>query len=377
MSVSYGGSSITFEDGSIVSSGSQGFKNKIINGAMMISQAAAGGSITPAATGATPINFAVDRTRIAYSQNSKLTAQQNKGSVSPPAGFKNYLGVSCAATATVGSTDYFLVGQGIEGFNVSDLSWGTAAASTVTLSFWAYSNTIGTFGGSINNSAYDRSFCFSYTINVANTWEYKTVTIAGDTTGTWVTDNGVGAYVWFSLGTGSTRSKAAGSWGAGEFYGVTGANNLMGSTSNNFYITGLQLEKGTTASTFEFRSYGKELMLCQRYFEKTYEQTVAIGTATENGWEWIGSDCPNLTTSGTLQSQRPRFSVTKRTQPIMTVWDATGASAKATRYAVGGGPSNGHACTTDLITVNAFRVFVAGTTTTTNGAFHWAANAEM
>jgi hypothetical protein len=233
-----------------------------------LTQAAAGAAITPAGTGATSINFAVDRTRIAYSQNSKLTAQQNRGSVSPPTGFKNYLGVSCAATATVGATDYFLVGQAIEGYNVSDLSWGTAAASTVTLSFWARSNTIGTFGGSVNNSAYNRAYAFSYTINVADTWEYKTVTITGDTTGTWLTDNGVGAYVWFSLGSGSTVSKAAGSWGAGEHYGVTGANNLMGSTSNYLYITGVQFEKGTTASTFEFRSYQKELMLCQRYYAK-------------------------------------------------------------------------------------------------------------
>jgi hypothetical protein len=308
MSVSYGGSSITFEDGSIVSSGSQGFKNKIINGAMTISQAALGAAITPAGTGGLPANFAVDRTRMAYSQNSKLTAQQNKGSISSPAGFKNYLGVSCAATATVGSTDYFLVGQGIEGYNISDLSWGTAAASTVTLSFWVYSNTIGTFGGSINNYNYSRSFCFSYTINVANTWEYKTVTIAGDTTGTWVTDNGVGAYVWFSLGSGSTVSKAAGSWGAGEFYGVTGANNLMGSTSNNFYITGLQLEKGTTASSFEFRSYGKELMLCQRYYG-SYPQP--------NGIYWY-----NISAGG-YRRYHFNFPVMMRSTPTCTIAGVT------------------------------------------------------
>jgi hypothetical protein len=356
MSVSYGGSSITFEDGSIVSSGSQGFKNKIINGAMMISQAAAGGSITPAATGATPNNFAVDRTRLAYSQNSKLTAQQNKGSVSSPAGFKNYLGVSCAATATVGSTDYFLVGQSIEGVNVSDLSWGTAAASTVTLSFWAYSNTIGTFGGSINNSAYDRSFCFSYTINVANTWEYKTVTIAGDTTGTWVTDNGIGAYVWFSLGTGSTRSKAAGSWGAGEFYGVTGANNLMGSTSNNFYITGLQLEKGTTASSFEFRSYGKELMLCQRYYQR-FENI--------SGGENTGS-----LTTGTVWTSTNFFAVV----PYITTMRAlpTGSSSRsaAVTLLVAGAAKESTAITIQQYSKQAFEIVgTASSMTAGQGGF--------
>jgi hypothetical protein len=290
MSVSYGGDSITFGDGSIVSSGSAGFKNKIINGHMMISQNAASSAITPTGSGAGIGNFAVDRFRVAYSQNSKLTAQQNKGSVSPPSGFKNYLGVSCSTTATVGVSDYFLVGQPIEGYNIADLDWGLSTAKTVTLSFWAYSNTTGTFGGSVNNSGYSRAYCFSYTINTANTWEYKTVTITGDTTGTWLTDTGVGAYVWFSLGSGSTVSKAAGSWGAGEYYGVTGANNLMGSTSNYLYITGVQLEKGTTASSFEFRSYGKELMLCQRYYQRWENSTGGTTDSLGTGTVWTSTN---------------------------------------------------------------------------------------
>jgi hypothetical protein len=253
--------------GTGTTTGYYGFKNRIINGAMTISQAAAGASITPAATGSSSVNFAVDRTRLAYSQNSKLTAQQNRGSVTPPAGFKNYLGVGVASTATVGATDYFLAGQTIEGYNTSDLAWGTASAATVTLSFWVYSNTTGTFGGAVNNSAYDRSYVFSYIINVANTWEQKTVTIAGDTSGTWLTDNSAGIRIWFSLGTGSTLSKASGSWGAGEYYSATGATSLMGNTSNYLYITGVQLEKGSTATSFDYRPIGTELALCQRYFE--------------------------------------------------------------------------------------------------------------
>jgi hypothetical protein len=252
--------------GTGTSTGYYGFKNRIINGGMVISQAAGGASITPASTGAGSENFAVDRFRIAYSQNSKLTAQQNKGSVTPPAGFKNYIGIGVASTATVGATDYFLVGQTIEGYNISDLSWGTASAATVTLSFWAYSNTTGTFGGAVNNSAYARSYVFSYTINVADTWEQKTVTIAGDTSGTWLTENNSGMRIWFSLGTGSTLSKASGSWGAGEYYSATGATSLMGNTNNYLYITGVQLEKGSTATSFDYRPYGTEFMLCQRYY---------------------------------------------------------------------------------------------------------------
>jgi hypothetical protein len=284
MTVSINGTSgLVFNDASTQNTAATGFgfKNRIINGAMTISQAAAGSSITPAATGASSANFAVDRTRIAYSQNSKLTAQQNRGSVTPPAGFKNYVGVGVASTATVGATDYFLAGQTIEGYNTSDLAWGTASAATITLSFWVYSNTTGTFGGAVNNSAYDRSYVFSYTINVANTWEQKTVTIAGDTSGTWLTDNSAGIRIWFSLGTGSTLSKASGSWGAGEYYSATGATSLMGNTSNYLYITGVQLEKGSTATSFDYRPYTTELQLCQRYLP-------AWNTSATNGPFAIG-----------------------------------------------------------------------------------------
>jgi hypothetical protein len=275
-----GGNTATINSMTPTADSLQGFRNRIINGDMRISQAAAGSSITPASSGANASNFAVDRFRIAYSQNSKLTAQQNAGSVTPPAGFKNYLGVSVSTTATVGASDFFLVGQAIEGFNLADLEWGTANAKPITISFWTYSNTTGTFGGAINNSAYNRAYPFTYAISSANTWEYKTVSLSGDTTGTWLTTNGVGAYVWFSLGTGSSRSTTASSWASGEYYSATGATSLMGSTSNYLYITGVQLEVGSVATPFERRPFGAELALCQRYFYKHAEgsaKTIAIG----------------------------------------------------------------------------------------------------
>jgi hypothetical protein len=294
-------------------------RNRIINGDMQISQAAAGSSITPAASGTSSGNFAVDRFRIAYSQNSKLTAQQNRDSVAPPAGFKNYLGVEVTATATVGATDYFLVGQPIEGYNVSDFGWGTASAAPVTLSFWAYSNTTGTFGGAINNSAYDRAYPFTYTINAANTWEHKTVTLAGDTSGTWLATNGVGLYVWFSLGSGSTRSTTAGTLATGEFYSATGANSLLASTSNYLYITGVQLEAGSVATPFEHRQYGQELALCQRYYEVGSNASAGgyIGAA---GVSLYSMTCYKATKRSTVtftttncQSQASGGTVTNRT----------------------------------------------------------------
>ena len=241
--------------------GVTGFKNRIINGAMVIDQRNAGASVT----GNNNI-FGTDRFRTATTQSSKFTMQQNAGSVTPPAGFKNYLGITSSSAYSVVSSDYFLVGQPVEGFNTSDLGFGAAGASTVTLSFWVRSSLTGTFGGAINNSAYDRSYPFSYTISAANTWEQKTVTIAGDTTGTWIgATNGVGLYAWFNLGTGSTGSTTANAWASGSYYAPTGATSVVGTNGATFYITGVQLEKGSTATSFDYRPYGTELALCQRY----------------------------------------------------------------------------------------------------------------
>ena len=170
MSVSINGTGgITFADASTQSTGGYtGFRNRIINGAMMIDQRNAGASVIGNA-------FPVDRFQIPVSQSAKLTAQQNAGSVTPPSGFTNYLGVTSSSAYSVNSSDYFLIYQGIEGFNTADLNWGTANAQTITLSFWARSSLTGTFGGALRNGTFVRSYPFSYTISSANTWEYKTI----------------------------------------------------------------------------------------------------------------------------------------------------------------------------------------------------------
>jgi len=237
-------------------------KNRIINGAMVIDQRNTGAATTPSASN----TYNLDRWVTEFSQVSKLTVQQNYGSVTPPAGFTNYLGIKVAATATVGAGDYFVLEQRIEGYNIADLAWGTASAKTVTLSFWVYSNTTGTFGGNIQNTG-ARNYPFSYTILVANTWEQKTITIAGDTTGTWATGNTLGIDVYFSLGTGTTYSGAANTWATGPFLSTTGATSIMGSTSNYWYVTGVQLEVGSSATSFEYKLYNQELANCQRYYE--------------------------------------------------------------------------------------------------------------
>ena len=235
-----------------------GFKNRIINGAMVIDQRNAGASMT--ANGST---YAVDRFIFSTNLVSKATGQR---STTAPTGFINSLVVTSSAATSFASGDYFSITQRIEGFNCADLAWGTASASAITISFWVRSSLTGTFGGAINNSANNRSYPFSYTISSANTWEQKSVTIAGDTSGTWATDNTTGLQVRFALGMGSTYSGTAGAWVGSDIESVTGAVNVLGTNGATFYITGVQLEKGSTATSFDYRPYGTELALCQRYY---------------------------------------------------------------------------------------------------------------
>jgi hypothetical protein len=242
------------------------FKNRIINGNMVIDQRNAGASVTPTNGQYTLDRFAIS---IGGGETGKLSIQQNAGSVTPPAGFTNYLGVTSLSAYTVPTANWFSLLHEIEGLNVGDLAWGTANAKTITLSFWVRSSLTGTFGGALNNSGNSRNYPYSYTISAANTWEYKTVTIAGDTTGTWLTTNGIGIQVGFALGAGTTESGTAGAWTATRAFSATGATSVVGTNGATWYITGVMLEVGTQATTFTTAggSYGTELALCQRYYQ--------------------------------------------------------------------------------------------------------------
>ena len=242
--------------------GSLGFRNRIINGDCRIDQRNAGASVTPTANG----TYTLDRWLCVLTQASKYSVQRNAGSVTPPNGFTNYLGITSLSAYSVLSTDLFWVDQRIEGFNTADLGWGTANAKTVTLSFWVRSSLTGTFGGTLSNDKVSgRSYPYTYQISAANTWEQKTVTIPGDTTGTWATDNISGILVAFGLGAGSTYSGTANVWTAATVM-PTGATSVVATSGATFYITGVQLEAGSVATPFERRPYGTELALCQRYY---------------------------------------------------------------------------------------------------------------
>jgi hypothetical protein len=237
-------------------------KNRIINGAMVIDQRNAGASV-PTSSGTSV--FFTDRFAGLYSQTSKFSAQQL--TASPPVGFSTYLGATSASAYTVGASEQFNIYQAIEGYNIADLQWGTANAKTVTLSFWVQSSLTGTFGGCLNNTGKARAYPFTYSIPVANTWTQIAITIAGDTSGTWDKTNGAGIYVNFGLGVGSSVSATAGSWtGAGSIFGATGATSVVGTNGATFYITGVQLEVGSSATGFEYVNYQTSLANCQRYY---------------------------------------------------------------------------------------------------------------
>jgi hypothetical protein len=307
-------SGIQFSDASTQTAAASPYvlKNRIINGDMRIDQRNAGASVT--ASVGSSVTYTLDRW--AYNQNitSKYTIQQNAGSVTPPVGFANYLGVTSTSAYSVASGDFIQIEQRIEGFNFADLAWGTANAKTITLSFWVRSSLTGTFGAWLGNSDGNRIYPISYSISSANTWEQKTVTIAGDTTGTWVgSTNGTGLRLVFVIGYGTTyQGTVTNTWNAATFYAPTGATSVVGTNGATLYITGVQLEQNTSATPFERRLYNQELANCQRYYWE-----MARGSLSSNATNsWMGEGGFYSTSQYNLPVM---FPVTMRTSPTLNV----------------------------------------------------------
>ena len=296
MPVSISGTNgVTFPDSSLQGAAASPYvlKNRIINGDMRIDQRNAGASIS------TTGGFFVDRWVEYFSGGGVYSAQQSS---TVPTGFSNSSVLTVtAADSSIAAGDYYMIRHNIEGYNVADLGWGTANASTVTLSFWVRSSITGTYGGSLTNSAETRSYPFTYTISVANTWEQKSITIAGDTAGTWLVTSGRGIGINFGLGMGSTYSGTAGSWASTVYLSSTGATNWISTNGATFYITGVQLEIGSTATPFERRLYNQELANCQRYYEPL---------VTVEGYEL---------TSGKVGRMTYFYKVSKRATPTITL----------------------------------------------------------
>jgi len=278
-------------------------RNRIINGNMAIDQRNAGAVQTSPSSN----TYSLDRWLCnvgggGFNIQQTPSATETGYATRVAAGFTNYLAIT---STSVSAASNYNLRQFIEGFNTADLAFGTSSAKSITLSFWVYSSLTGTFGGSIQNSAGNRSYVYSYTIASANTWQQVTVTIPGDTSGTWVgATNGVGICLYIAYSTAAGQAGTAGSWSSNDYRTVTGQTNVVGTNGATFYITGVQLEAGTTASPFEYRQYGTELALCQRYFYKVFDANVdfqAVGTRDSATNAWINIATPvSMRTNPTL-----------------------------------------------------------------------------
>ena len=278
-----------------------GQRNRIINGDMVIDQRNSGAAVS------TNGSYPTDRWQLGISGGTWSVQQ----STTTPDDFKNSTAVTISTGYSKSASHQNNIRQFIEGQNLYDLNYGTSAAKTTTLSFWVRSSLTGTFAGSLMNSAYNRSYVFTYSISSANTWEYKTITIAGDTSGTWLTTNGVGIRLFFDLGSGSNYDATAGAWAAGEYRRVSGAVDVVATTGATWQITGVQLEVGDTATPFEHRSYGDELARCQRYYQKF--ASAGAGTATGAG-------------QGASAYSFAQFAVAMRDAPNITLGSLTHSS---------------------------------------------------
>ena len=248
-------------------------RNRIINGDMRIDQRNAGASVTVNTWSAYPVDRFFGSFR---PSTGTATAQQVSDA---PSNFVYSLKLTQASVTIQAAADYYGIIQRIEGYNVADMNFGSANAKTFTLSFWVKSSVTGTYGLAFQNiNATRRSYVTTYTINSANTWEQKTITVAGDQSGTWEVTNSSGLVIQWDLGSGSDyQTSTLNAWQTSNVIQASGATRWIDTNGATFYITGVQLEAGSVATPFEHRQYGQELYLCKRYFEIwKYEPAVGI-----------------------------------------------------------------------------------------------------
>lgn len=295
---------------SINSGAISGTRNRITNGSMRIDQRYVGQLVNPI----TSSGYSIDQWIIAMAgAGYNVRTQGNLNSATPPVGFTSYFGVQNNNVSTPTGTNNLQVQHRVEGYNMSDFNWGTANAKTVTLSFWVQSSLVGTYGGSLRNSANDRSYVYEYRINNANTWEYKTITIPGDTTGTWLTTNNVGIRVIWGLSAGSSSQGNPNQWSADSLTNSINGINWAGTANAIFYLTGVQLEVGSRATEFERISYGDELRLCQRYYQQ--------GKA----WGYVRNDSATNATQG--GGSCVNFAVQMRSAPTVSTFSGSSFTA--------------------------------------------------
>jgi hypothetical protein len=257
-----------------------GFKNRIMNGAMVIDQRNVGAAV---ASSTSAYAYMTDKFAVASSTDGGVSSQQVSDA---PTGFTKSLKVTVTtADASLSAAQRTVINHGFEGLNMADLNWGTNTAKPVTLSFWVKSSVAGTYSVSFRTGNAGTSYTAPYTIIQANTWEYETITIPGPTIGTWVTDNTTWAYLIFSLGIGSDyNTGTTNSWvNVSNGQGSTSHTSLMSTLNATWQVTGVQLEVGTQATSFDWRPLNIELAMCQRYFQKVAGFTCVGSSSTSPG----------------------------------------------------------------------------------------------
>jgi len=246
------------------------FNGLQINGGMEASQENGTSSVTLTGTGALQTKYLVDGVMAAYRGTFVAAGQQVTDA---PAGFRNSLKFSVStAQASLGSNDELSILLPLEGVRAARLALGTASAASISFAFWVKAHRTGSYSGSLRNSAKNRSCPFTFTVSSADTWEFKTVTVAGDTSGSWLTDTNVGLYLDLCIAGGSSRIGTASAWAASDLSGVTGTTNGVAATSDTFQLTGLIVLPGIELppqdrSAFVMRPFDQELPHCQRYLE--------------------------------------------------------------------------------------------------------------
>ena len=253
-------------------------RNRIIGGDFTTNPWQRGTSFAAIANG----SYFADRWSIGYTTTAVVTA--SKATDAPTANEAGIFTQYCASLAvttadtSIAASDRFVLRHIVEGLNAASFGFGQAGSRNVTLSFWVKGTKTGVHCVGIRNSADDRAYVAEYTIVTTNTWEYKTLTIPVDTTGTWLYDTGVGLFLQFALMAGTTYQTTANTWTAGSFFATANQVNALDAISNTFKIALVQLEAGSTATDFEYRPYGTELALCQRYFQNGHVYCLAYSS---------------------------------------------------------------------------------------------------
>ena len=297
-------------------------RNLIINGAQQVDQRFSGSTAIGTLTNG---KYITDRWNVRGQDNTTGQASQ---STNAPAGFVNSLLIEVGGTAGATSAGgNRFIRQNIEGYVLRPLRWGTAGAKAATMSFWIRSSVTGTYSFAFFSGALNQHYATSYTINTANTWEYKTITVPGPTSGTFYTENQLALYCQWDLGSGSNfATSTLNQWASGDKRFASGSVDFFNNANANLRITGVQFEAGETATQFEHRSFADELHTCKRYYEHSHSYY-------EQNWktkDWSYADgVVVMANSNGYSDFHPRFKVEKRANPSITIYSATGIAGNA------------------------------------------------